>query len=89
MDVEAAGPAGVIELARGDILALISDGVYEYGNDLDDELFGDVRVTQVLTRYQSLPLPELTAMLLEAVAEFGAGAAQKDDITLVLLRRKK
>jgi len=43
----------------------------------------------VLSRYQSLPLPELTAMLLEAVAEFGAGAAQRDDITLVLLRRKK
>ncbi len=89
MDVEAAGPGGVLELAPGDILALISDGVYEYSNALDDELFGDARVAQVLSRYQSLPLPEMTAMLLEAVAEFGAGAAQKDDITLVLLRRKK
>jgi len=79
----------VLELARGDILALISDGVYEYSNALDDELFGDARVAEVLRRYQSLPLPELTAMLLEAVAEFGAGATQKDDITLVLLRRKK
>jgi len=44
---------------------------------------------EVLSRYQSLPLPELTTYLLEAVAEFGAGAVQRDDITLVLLRRRK
>jgi phosphoserine phosphatase len=87
MDVEAAGAAGTLDLAPGDVLALISDGIYEYTNK-HGELFGDARVAQVLSRHHTLPLPELTARLLEAVAEFGAGAAQSDDVTLVLLRRK-
>ncbi|HSE13845.1 MAG TPA: SpoIIE family protein phosphatase, partial [Rudaea sp.] len=86
--VEAAGEAGVLDLASGDVLALISDGVYEYPNERG-ELFGDVRVAQLLSRYHALPLPELTAKLLEAVTEFAGGAAQKDDITLVLLRRER
>lgn len=88
MDVEAAGEAGVLDLASGDVLALISDGIYEYPNE-QGELFGDVRVAQLLSRYHALPLPELTAKLLEAVTEFAGGAAQKDDITLVLLRRER
>jgi phosphoserine phosphatase len=87
MDVEAVGAAGTLDLAPGDVLALISDGIYEYTNK-HGELFGDARVAQVLSRHHALPLPELTARLLEAVAEFGAGAAQNDDVTLVLLRRK-
>lgn len=88
MEVEGAGAAGALDMAPGDVLALISDGIYEYPNK-HDELFGDARVAQVLSRHHELPLPELTAKLLEAVAEFSGGTAQKDDITLVLLRRKK
>jgi len=88
MDVEAAGKAGLLELAPGDVLALISDGIYEYTN-ANDELFGDAGVARLLARHHALPLPELTAKLLDAVTEFGAGAAQKDDITLVLLRRER
>ena len=87
MEVEAAGAAGELDLAPGDVLALISDGIYEYTNH-QDELFGDARVAQVLSSHHALPLPELSAKLLAAVAEFAGGAAQKDDITLVLLRRE-
>jgi phosphoserine phosphatase len=86
MDVETTGAAGVLALAPGDILALISDGIYEYGNQ-ERELFGDARVAEVLSRHHALPLPELTAKLLAAVTEFAGGAVQNDDITLVLLRR--
>jgi phosphoserine phosphatase len=88
MEVEAAGEAGALDLAPGDVLALISDGIYEYSNERS-ELFGDARVAQVLSRHHALPLPELTLRLLEAVAEFAGGTAQNDDITLVLLRREK
>jgi phosphoserine phosphatase len=86
MDVEAVGKAGTLELAPGDILALISDGIYEY-SDEPGELFGDHRVAEVLHTHHELPLPELTQRLLDAVTGFAGGAAQKDDITLVLLRR--
>jgi len=88
MHVDAPGKAAELELAAGDVLALISDGVYEYANETG-ELFGDLRVAQVLSRYHTLPLPELTAKLLEAAAEFAGNAAQTDDITLVLVRREK
>jgi phosphoserine phosphatase len=88
MEVEAAGASGVLDMAPGDVLALISDGIYEYPNK-HEELFGDARVAQVLSRHHALPLPELTAKLLEAVAEFSGGTAQKDDITMVLVRREK
>jgi len=87
MEVDSAGDAGELALERGDILALISDGIYEY-HDAHGELFGDARVAEVLSRYHQLPLPDLTQKLLAAVAEFAGGAAQKDDITLVLLRRQ-
>jgi phosphoserine phosphatase RsbU/P len=88
MDVEAAGDAGVLDLAPGDVLALISDGIYEYPNE-HGELFGDERVARLLSRHHALPLDELTDRLLDAVAEFGGAAAQKDDITLVLVRRRQ
>jgi len=88
MDVDVVGPAAVLDLAPGDVLALISDGIYEYTN-ANDELFGDARVAQVLRRDHALPLAELTGKLLQAVAEFADGAVQRDDITLVLLRRRK
>jgi len=55
----------------------------------NDELFGDAGVARLLARHHALPLPELTAKLLEAVTQFGAGAVQRDDITLVLLRRER
>lgn len=87
MQVNAAPTAGELELARGDLLALISDGVYEYTND-QGELFGNDRLARVFEQYHALPLPELTAKLLQAAAEFGAGAPQADDITLVLARRQ-
>ena len=87
MDVEIVGKAGELALEPGDLLALISDGIYEY-HDANGELFGDARVAQVLSQHHALPLPELTDRLLAAVAAFAGGAPQKDDITLVLLRRQ-
>jgi phosphoserine phosphatase len=86
MEVDAAGEAGILELGPGDVLALISDGIYEYGDE-SGELFGEARVAQLLATHHALPLPELTQKLLEAVTEFAGGAAQKDDVTLVLVRR--
>jgi sigma-B regulation protein RsbU (phosphoserine phosphatase) len=87
MPVDRAGEPGVLELERGDVLALISDGVYEYANALG-ELFGDARVAQVFARCHALSLAELTTQLLRAVHEFAGDVAQADDITLVLARRQ-
>lgn len=79
-------PAHMLSMAPGDILGLISDGVYEY-QDNDERLFGEERVAALIRRLQQEPMRELARRLLEELRAFGAGARQADDVTIVLLRR--
>ncbi len=86
LDIDEVGDSDSLALAPGDIVALISDGLYEYANP-DGELFGEARVAAILARCQNLPMSDLCAVLLEEAQQFGDGVAQEDDITLVLLKR--
>jgi phosphoserine phosphatase len=90
-------PVGVMELAEtpraatlrmdaGDILALISDGLYERTDAADAE-FGQARVADVIRRGQHLPMAELCQRLLAAADAFAGGIAAADDVTLILVRR--
>jgi phosphoserine phosphatase RsbU/P len=79
-------PAKTIELAPGDLFALLSDGVYEY-EDGARRQFGEQRVAELLRQLQQLPMREAARALHAALKEFGDGAAQADDVTIVLLRR--
>jgi phosphoserine phosphatase len=75
-----------LQLEPGDILALISDGVYEY-EAKDGSQFGEDRVAEVIRTYQTMPMNVLCQLVVKAAREFGGEAPQLDDITLVLLRR--
>ena len=75
-----------LELAPGDVLALISDGVYEYAA-ADGSQFGEQRVADVFAQSHELSMAELSQNLVDAAFEFGGDAPQADDITLVLVRR--
>ncbi|MFV8819671.1 PP2C family protein-serine/threonine phosphatase [Haliea sp. E17] len=86
LDIDEVGPTDLLALSPGDIVALISDGLYEYANS-EGQLFGEARVADILARCQNLPMSELCEVLLEEAQAFGNGAAQADDITLVLLKR--
>ncbi|MDH3588510.1 MAG: serine/threonine-protein phosphatase, partial [Gammaproteobacteria bacterium] len=86
MELDGTDRARRLELAPGDILALISDGVYEYTR-LDGLQFGEERVARVIMDDHSLPMAELSQRLIDAAFEFGGAAPQADDITLVLVRR--
>jgi sigma-B regulation protein RsbU (phosphoserine phosphatase) len=79
-------PPPPIEMAVGDILGLISDGVFEYQNP-EGEQFGDKRVHEVLLANPKATVAELVAMLNAAIAAFADGAPQNDDITIVLVKR--
>ncbi len=72
-------------LAEGDILALISDGIYEYENEAG-ELFGMERVANILKQHCHLPMAELVDVMYEATVEFGGSAPQLDDITIVFVK---
>jgi sigma-B regulation protein RsbU (phosphoserine phosphatase) len=59
-------PLVSIELARGDIFCLLTDGVYEYEAP-DGEQFGRARVEHLLAQYQMASAEELAVHLLAAL----------------------
>jgi sigma-B regulation protein RsbU (phosphoserine phosphatase) len=86
MEIDNKQASANLHLEPGDILALISDGVYEYTN-LESEEFGEDRVAELILANHHRTMTELTGELMRAVTKFGGGATQADDITLVLVRR--
>ena len=87
MEIDSRQESANLQLEPGDILALISDGIYEY-NNTEGEQFGEDRVAGVFREHHQLPMAELTEQLIQAVREFAKTAPQEDDITLVLVRRE-
>lgn len=86
MPVTTLRPAVEIELAPGDLLAVLTDGIFEYENP-DGAQFGRERVEALLREQRSHPASVLSARLLVAVREFARGAPQADDVTAVFVRR--
>lgn len=86
MILDGSDRASRLALEPGDILALISDGIYEYTNT-DGDQFGEERVGALISEQQHLPMSELSDKLVEAAFAFGGEAPQADDITLVMVRR--
>jgi phosphoserine phosphatase RsbU/P len=79
--------AMILDLRPGDILLLLSDGIYEY-RSAHNEDFGQERVQSLVRDHHRKPVAELAGILLEAVQQFAAGAPQEDDITVVLVKRE-
>jgi phosphoserine phosphatase len=75
-----------LQLQPGDLLALLSDGVFEY-EDAQGAQLGREPVIALLRDHRAGPMPELAARILDAALAHGRGAPQQDDITMVLLRR--
>ncbi len=74
-------------LDEGDILALITDGFFEWENP-DGEEFGVKRLETVLHASRHLQAEEIVVKLRSAVADFCRGTKQMDDLTAVILKRK-
>jgi sigma-B regulation protein RsbU (phosphoserine phosphatase) len=73
-------------LEPGDILGLITDGIYEYENAAKEQ-FGMDRVAALIHEHRNIPMAELMQILKDAAVDFGGDAPQLDDITIVLVRR--
>jgi sigma-B regulation protein RsbU (phosphoserine phosphatase) len=74
-----------MKLAPGDTLVLFSDGVTE-AMDPDDNLFGGPRLREALAELQEASLEHVQKTVLASIEAFTRGAAQADDITLLLVR---
>jgi phosphoserine phosphatase len=86
MALPAARPAVGLKLAPGDLLAIVSDGIFEQ-EDSSGAQFGVERVEALLTALAGAQAAALGAALLDEVRAFAGAEAQQDDITLVLARR--
>lgn len=86
MELDAVGKAESLQMDPGDVLVLLSDGIYEFENKQGAQ-FGEDRVARLLKYHHRLPAAELARQILNATFEHGKDVAQEDDITLVLVRR--
>jgi phosphoserine phosphatase len=76
----------VVAMEPGDVLAAITDGIYEYENP-QGEMFGEKRVVGFLRDNPTMSAKDLLRALVAEVDAFAAGAEQKDDMTLVFVKR--
>jgi len=74
-----------IQLQRGDIFCAFTDGVSEALNDEGEE-FGDGRLVDALLDHASSTAEEACRQILVGVDRFTGGAAQRDDVTLIVGR---
>jgi len=70
----------------GDTLVLYTDGVTEAPNEEDKE-FSGARLADVVRALHTRPAREINDGILESVRRFSGAAVQRDDLTLVTVRR--
>jgi sigma-B regulation protein RsbU (phosphoserine phosphatase) len=78
--------AGSVVIARGDLLALYTDGVVEPA-DAGAEEFGQDRLLDVLRRSFSRPAGDLVLAVVEATRRFSGREHYDDDFTMVVVKR--
>jgi serine phosphatase RsbU (regulator of sigma subunit) len=82
------GTGTELRLGSGDMLVMVTDGFYEWENPQGEE-FGINRLEAVLREARDYPAAEIITRLRSAVANFCQGTEQKDDLTAVILKRKR
>jgi phosphoserine phosphatase len=80
-------PAITLDMQPGDILVLLSDGIYECENR-DGEPFGEARVQALVQTHHAESTAEWLKILFEAVVRFTGKAPQEDDMTAVVVKRE-
>jgi serine phosphatase RsbU (regulator of sigma subunit) len=80
------GPPTKIQMKKGDIFLLITDGVVEFENPAQEE-FGKLRLKETVRASRTLPPEEIIKSLYDAVLAHSNGTRQQDDLTAVLIKR--
>ncbi len=76
---------GAATLGPGDSLVLYTDGITEAMNH-NDEMFGEERFERILEEYRHAPAREIERHVYAGIKDFAAGAAQSDDLTMVVIK---
>jgi serine phosphatase RsbU (regulator of sigma subunit) len=75
-----------VELAPGALLCAFSDGIPEAS--ADDEMYGEARLAESLTRRRGQTLAEAADGVLADLRAFLGSRPADDDVTLLLARRE-
>jgi sigma-B regulation protein RsbU (phosphoserine phosphatase) len=73
-----------LELASGDKIVFYTDGIVEAMNE-KEEIFGFERLLEVVQEARSMNAESLLKEILDKVNGFSGGAAQHDDLTLIVV----
>jgi sigma-B regulation protein RsbU (phosphoserine phosphatase) len=74
-----------VALRVGDLFLFFTDGLSEAMNP-EAELFGEGRLSRILAESEALTTEEIREKILGEVRAFAGGAAQADDMTMVILK---
>ena len=74
-----------IDLARGDVIALYTDGITE-AMDSRSDLFGDARLSRLIAEHGHLEAADLRERILREIEAFVGHADQHDDMTMILMK---
>jgi sigma-B regulation protein RsbU (phosphoserine phosphatase) len=87
MFVEAEYQSTRTQFETGDFLVIYTDGVSEASNTRN-ELFEEARLRRILEDFKGEKVEELGDAIREGMRVFTEGAAQSDDITILVVQYK-
>jgi serine phosphatase RsbU (regulator of sigma subunit) len=79
-------PPREIRMAPGDILAVISDGIFE-AEDATGSRFGAAKTGEIIIRHAAETPSRILVAVRQAVHEYTGGAAGGDDRTAIIVKR--
>jgi len=77
-----------VPINHGDILVIYSDGISEAMNDLMEE-FGDEKLKSIVENNSDISAVRLIERITKAAKKHIGNAQQNDDMTLIVVKRKK
>ena len=75
-----------VNIAKGNILVLYTDGITEAINDEEEE-FGETGIERVVTQFAARTAQEIVDMIIKSVSEFAEDRGVFDDETLIVIKR--
>jgi len=82
-----------VKIKQGEVVVLFTDGITEAAGPssgkISENLFGEERLIEVVRSSLAKSAVEIQAAILQAISDHTANAPQYDDITLVVIKRKK
>ncbi len=80
------GEAATVCLDSGDLLAIVTDGMFEWRNSHGED-YGLDRLAQTLCRNRLLPASQIIEKAYEHLHDFTLAQPQSDDLTAVVIKR--